>query len=257
MPSALLAALLMPLGLEWLPLRVMAEGLSAVTAISDRIAALPGADSIMARPPAGPVLLMAMGFVWLALWAGALRWAGLAVLAAGAALALQPQPMPDLLVARAGENVALRDADGLLVPAHARRARFSVEKWLAANGEEETPSRAALRPGWTCTDGRCEAMVKGRRVLYLSRREGLPLDCGGADVLIADFPLRGACRGVALRIDRFDLWRNGAHAVHLGPAGARIETARQLQGERPWVVRPLARARAFTETSPQDDRPLD
>ena len=30
-----------------------------------------------------------------------------------------------------------------------------------------------------------------------------------------DFPLRGACAAVRLRIDRFDLWRNGAHALYL------------------------------------------
>jgi competence protein ComEC len=257
MPSALLAAILMPLGLEWLPLRVMAEGLALVTAISERVAALPGADSIMARPSAASVLLMAVGFVWLALWAGWARWAGLPVLAAGAALALQPQPMPDLLVARAGENVALRDAAGLLVPAHARRARFSVEKWLAANGEEESPAEAARRPGWSCAEGRCEAVVKGRRVVYLSRREGQPIDCAGAEVLIADFPLRGACRGVAVRIDRFDLWRNGAHALSITPQGISIATAREAQGERPWVVTPESRARTFTDRSPQDDQPLD
>jgi competence protein ComEC len=257
MPSALLAALLMPVGLEWLPLQAMAEGLSLVTAISERVAALPGADSIMARPSAVSVLLMSLGFVWLALWAGSARWAGLPVLAAGAALALQPQPMPDLLVARAGENVALRDSAGLLVPAHARRARFSVEKWLAANGEEQSPAEAARRPGWTCAEGRCEAVVKGRRVLYVSRVEGQPFDCAGVDVLIADFPLRGACRGVSVRIDRFDLWRNGAHALYIDAEGIRTETAREAQGERPWVVAPESRARTFTERSPQDDQPLD
>ena len=60
-----------------------------------------------------------------------------------------------------------------------------------------------------------------------------------------------------VRIDRFDLWRNGAHALYLGEDGIRIETARQEQGDRPWVVKPEARARAFTPRSPQDDRPLD
>jgi competence protein ComEC len=93
-------------------------------------------------------------------------------------------------------------------------------------------------------------------VLYVSRREGQPLDCAGVQILIADFPLRGACRGVPVRIDRFDLWRHGAHALHLGE-GVTMRTARQEQGDRPWVVRPEARGRAFTPRSPEDDRPLD
>jgi competence protein ComEC len=257
MPAALCSVLLMPLGLEWLPLHVMAEGLSLVILISDRIAALPGADAIMARPSAAAMVLTAAGFVWLTLLAGPARWAGLPVLAFGGVLALQPAAMPDLLISRAGENVALRTPEGLLVPAHSRRARFSVEKWLAANGEEESPSEAARRPGWDCQENRCRAVVKGRPVLYVSRSEGQPIDCSGVAILIADFPLRGACRGVALRIDRFDLWRHGAHALHLGEAEVTVRTARQEQGRRPWVVIPQPRAAAFTTRSPEDDRPLD
>lgn len=257
MPAALVSVLLMPLGLEWLPLRVMAEGLHLLTIISDRIAALPGADSILARPSVAAVAVMAAGFVWLALFRGSARWAGLPVLAIGAALALQPEPMPDLLVSRAGENVALRNADGLLVPALPRRARFSVEKWLAAGGEEEGMSEASRRGGWTCSGSSCRAKVADRTVLYVSNREGQAVDCKGIDILVTDFPLRGACASVPTRIDRFDLWRHGAHALHLGPAGIRIETAREAQGQRPWVVKPEPRATAFTGGSRQDDRGVD
>lgn len=257
MPAALLSVLLMPFGLEWLPLHVMAEGLSLVTLISDRVAALPGADAIMARPAAHSMVLAAAGFIWLAMIAGHLRWAGLVLMLAGGMMALTPPEMPDLIISRAGENVALMTEQGQLVPASSRRARFSVEKWLAANGEEVDPAAAAKRPGWDCLEGRCSASVKGRSVLYLSGLEGKPFDCAAVQILIADFPLRGACSEVPVRIDRFDLWRGGAHAVHIGAGGVTIRTARQEQGERPWVVRPEARARVFTPSSPEDDRSLD
>ena len=77
------------------------------------------------------------------------------------------------------------------------------------------------------------------------------------DILIADFPLRRFCRDVPLRIDRFDLWRSGAHAVFIDGGVLRVETARAAQGDRPWVVRPERRSTPFTARSPQDDRPLD
>lgn len=257
MPAALVSVLLMPIGLEWLPLRVLAEGLSLVMLVSDRIAAQPGADAIMARPSAAAMVLMVAGFIWLAMIVGVFRWAGLLLMLAGSMLALRPPAMPDLLIARAGENAAFRTEQGLLVPAYARRARFSVEKWLAANGEEESLSAAAKRPGWDCRNGRCQAEVKGRAVLYLSRMEGQPLDCSGAQIVIADFPLRGACARVPVRIDRFDLWRSGAHALLIGTDGVTSRTARQEQGGRPWVVKPEARARVFTHGSVQDDRTVD
>lgn len=257
MPSALVAVLLMPLGLEWLPLLVLAEGLSLVTLVSDSIARMPGADAIMARPSAVAIVVTVAGFLWLAMRQGPLRWAGLLLMLSGGAMTLHPPAMPDLLVSRAGENVALMSAQGELVPAYARRARFSVEKWLAANGEEQDPSKAQKREGWVCGDGACRAIVKGRSVLYLSRMEGRPLECADAQILITDFPLRGACPRVPLRIDRFDLWRNGAHAVWINNGDVTVTTARQEQGGRPWVVKPEARARVFTPTSLEDDRPLD
>lgn len=237
MPFGLLAELLMPFGLEQAPLAVMGKGLELVIAISDAVAALPGANEVIARPPAPAMLVIAAGFIMLCLLAGPVRLAGLAAMAAGALLLLAPPPPADLLVEAAGQNVGLRDAEGRLVPAHPRRARFAVEKWLQANGEEASPAEAARRSGWTCGAGRCLAEVRGRRVLYLTGQEGKPIDCSGAAVVIADFPLRGACRGVPLRIDRFDLWRSGAHALYFGPDGAEVTTARGAQGNRPWVVR--------------------
>ncbi len=38
--------------------------------------------------------------------------------------------------------------------------------------------------------------------------------------------------------DRFDLWREGGHALWLEKGGARVETVNGGRGNRPWVVRP-------------------
>ena len=160
---------------------------------------------------------------------------------AGGLLALAAPPPPDLLIETSGQNMALRNADGHLVPARPRKARFAVEKWLQANGEEATLGEAAKRPGWSCSETRCTARVGGREVVYLTGDEGKFVDCQGADIVVADFPLRGACRSVPLRIDRFDLWRHGAHAVYLDASPPRVVTARGEQGRRPWVVVPEPR----------------
>ncbi|MEI7599219.1 MAG: ComEC/Rec2 family competence protein [Aestuariivirga sp.] len=244
MPFALLAALLMPFGLEQLPLIVMGKGLELVIMISNGVAGLPGANEVIARPPPLAMVLVVSGMLVLCLLAGPLRLAGLGVIAAGGLLILAAPPPADLLIEATGQNVALRDGAGHLVPAQARRARFAVEKWLQANGEEATLGEAARRPGWHCANGRCTAEVQGRAVVYVTGGEGKPLDCRSADILIADFPLRGACRNVPLRIDRFDLWRSGAHAVSLSGPAPVVSTARGDQGRRPWVVVPEPRRAA-------------
>jgi competence protein ComEC len=55
--------------------------------------------------------------------------------------------------------------------------------------------------------------------------------------------LRGACRSGPIRIDRFDVWRHGAHALWLEDGGIRVATARGESGARPWVVVPEPRKR--------------
>jgi competence protein ComEC len=242
MPPALLAAVLMPLGLEGPPLWVMGKGLELVILISDWVASFPGAHVVVAQPPALASAAIAAGAVILCLLAGPVRGLGLAIVAVGLALSLGAPAGADLMIERTAANVVLRNEEGLWVPAQKRRARFAVEKWLQTNGEEATLAEATKRPGWDCTEKRCTATVKGKRVAYLTG-EGPATGCDGIDILIAAFPLRGACRAVALRIDRFDVWRSGAHAVRIGAGGVKVETARQLQGNRPWVVVPQARKR--------------
>ena len=115
---------------------------------------------------------------------------------------------------------------------------------MQTNGEEVTPAEAAKRPGWSCAGDRCTATIKGKRVAYLSG-EGPATACGGIDILIAAFPLRGVCKSVPLRIDRFDVWRSGAHDIRIAETGVAVRTARQAQGNRPWVVVPQPRKRAI------------
>jgi len=73
-------------------------------------------------------------------------------------------------------------------------------------------------------------------VALLSDGRALAEDCRIATVLIATFPVsRSACAEPYVVIDRFDLWREGAHAITFASNGALVETARQRRGRRPWV----------------------
>ena len=144
----------------------------------------------------------------------------------------------------------------MLVPAPGRAGRFAVSRWLIANGEETDPTTAAKRSGWTCAETLCLATVAGRKIGYAREGAGAALACTDLDILIAGFPLRGACRNVALRIDRFDLWRHGAQAIYIRPEGITVTTARGLQGRRPWVVVPKPRTDPYRlrPTSTDEDR---
>ena len=245
MPMGLVSALLMPLGLERWPLWLMGQGLDVTIAISDWVTTLPGAKAVLPQQAAYAAMLSAFGAVCLALVNGKARMIGVLMIAAGAILGSRTT-MPDILVNRVASNAALLNEQGELVPMLARKDRFAVERWLIANGEESTPAEAAKRQGWACADFRCVAQVKGKSILAVMEGVKLPLDCTGADIVIAGFPLRENCPKVKTRIDRFSVWRNGTHALHIDGNSVVVVTARDLQGQRPWVVRPRPRLKAFT-----------
>ena len=246
MPTALLGTLAMPFGLDAMPLWVMGKGLELVVVISNWVASFPGAYLVVRQQSAGAVVMMASGAALLCLLSGRARLLGIVVMILGLGVS-QGQRMPDILIDRTASNVAFRNEAGELIPALARKSRFAIEKWLLANGEGVSPATAAKRPGWTCGGNRCMAALGGKTIAYVQEKEGATLDCRGIDILIADYPLRKACPSVPLRIDRFDVWRSGAHAIHVGDGGFKIQTARQLAGSRPWVVVPQARKDKFQQ----------
>jgi competence protein ComEC len=243
MPAAVAAMLAMPFGIEAAPLAVMGFGVSVVVAIAEAIAALPGAAIAVASPPAAAMALAAAGLIALCIGGARARIAGAALLGLAVVLTLAPRDRPVLLVEAEGRTAALRNGGGDLVPAPGRRGRFAVTQWLAAEGDATPPAEAARRAGWTCGEGVCAGDLDGKRVLYIGRGAIPPLTCGEAAIVVAADPLYGRCRAAALVIDRFDLWRLGAHAVHqAGDGSFSVETAAGQRGARPWAVKPVARA---------------
>jgi competence protein ComEC len=86
MPFGLLSLVAMPLGLEALPLTVMARGIDILLAISAWVASLPGAE--VTAPPIAPasLVLIAGGMLWLCLWRRSWRLLGAPAIAAGLVL---------------------------------------------------------------------------------------------------------------------------------------------------------------------------
>ena len=243
MPMALFATAAMPLGLEFWPLVAMGQGLEAVMKVSDWVTTFPGARVFApSQAPAG-ALIVTFGILWISLFRTSLRWWGIGICALGFAVG-GIKARPDVLVERTAINAAVRNDLGVLAIAEERKGRFAVERWLAADGDGVTIKVASKRAGWKCDAHLCLARTKGKTVAYARKSAELDLVCPKADVLIAAFPLRGRCRAIDIRIDRFDVWRNGAHALFVGEDGViRTATAREQRGSRPWVAKAEPRPR--------------
>ncbi len=247
MPMALIGFIMMPLGLEGLPLWLMGKGIEFIIAISDWVADLPSAAMVLPQQSPFSAMIMALGAVMLCLLRGPARLAGPLVIVVG--LLGSRERMPDILIDRTAGTAAIADPAGMLVPLPGRKGHFEVSKWLQANGEEASPKEAAKRKAWECDETRCTAQVRGKTLAYV-KKEGGPLACEGVDILVANYPLRGACKEIPVRIDRFDVWKYGAHAIWLDDGSPIITTARGEAGDRPWVVIPERRKDKYKPFSP-------
>lgn len=264
MPLAMLAFALMPFGLEALALVPMGWGVEALIAIALWVAGWPGAVATIPAMPDWSLAALAFGGLWLCLWRLSWRWLGLLPILAALA---SPwfTPLPDLIINQEGRRIALRASE---TDAGGGRYYFSATSNIAGNGaprgfEAESWWRRLGAPGllpWpnparqtaggfaTGADGSlrcdadgCTARLKGWLIALPRREAALAEDCRTADIVVAPFPVRQRCPAARLVIDRFDLWRQGAHALYLkgegGPSFSRLEVQHVAgqRGAKPWL----------------------
>ncbi len=225
MPMAVAALILMPFGASFPPLWVMGNGIAVILWVARLVSGLPAAVVPWPPTPAWGLIAVGFGIVGLGLLHGRVRLLGLLPLALGLAAPFIIAS-PDFLVARDGRLVAWRNGK-------------TVQSWQAKGGAKiELADWVKVWPGATwqpmadCSDGVCR--LQSGQVALVSRAE--KLDCT-PKLILAVVPLRDACPDVA-KIDRLDLWRNGAYEGWWRQGKPLMISDRDVRGARPWV--PLA-----------------
>lgn len=264
MPAAVVGMVLMPFGLEDFGLVPMGWGIDVINASAAAIASADWAVTTVSAMPPSALLAMVLGGLWICLWRGRWRHIGAVGVAAGIAVASVAGP-PDILADGNGRLFAFASGDGRMLVSSRTAARFEREIWLRRAGydvgREESWSRASGGNDLRCDSAGCIWQVRGEIVAFTTERAALIDDCRTAGIVVSAVPVPGRrCPSAKLLIDRFDLWRNGTHAIWIEKDGVRIESVNGVRGDRPWVIQPgLGRSRTRTapetETSDEDDSP--
>ncbi|WP_083656264.1 ComEC/Rec2 family competence protein [Mongoliimonas terrestris] len=264
MPSGLLAALLMPFGLEAPALHLMGAGIDGMVAIADRVTAWTPGGGGFGRPALAGTLLMAAGGLWMIIWTAPARWLGLAPILAG--LAVAPlEPRPDLVVSATGNRAMVALADGSLAVL-GRADAFETGLWLAARGEALGTDDPRLTQGVRCDPDACvlaapdpsdqtddapsaaDAAPPGQRptlVALVRRPVAFADECATARLVVTPLEAPAWCRKLTRVIDARDLAGQGARtyairpgtdqrgALRLTPLAASVSGPR-----RPWHLPP-------------------
>ncbi|MCW8835988.1 MAG: ComEC family competence protein [Rhodospirillales bacterium] len=243
MPWAVVAFLLMPLGLEAIALRPMGWGVDTIIWISHVAAAWPGSASGVPSMPVSALVLVSIGGLWLLIWKGRWRAFGGAGLLAGVVLSAGVSP-PDVLIGEDGRLMGVRTDNGRLSVSTMKSSRFTRDVWTRRVGLEETAAEVwPISGGDDGTGLRCDGQgciynARGHIVALVKSTHALHEDCQIADVVIsADNIRREACLGPSIVIDKERLDALGAHAVWLNNDGIRVVAANDHRGNRPWVHR--------------------
>lgn len=237
MPWAIISVVLFPFGLEGYALTPMAAGIDVITTVAHHVAALPGAVGHVRTGPTFGIALVALGGLWLCLWRGRWRYIGFIGILGGV-LSGSVVASPDILISESGRLAAVRLDDGRYVLSSTSREKFSAGQWLRLAGQDRIElwgpgSGAAAK----CDPLGCIARVKGKTVAYVRDERALSDDCVAADIVISATPVRHKCPSAIAVVDKFDLWRNGAHSIYLTGQGVKTDNIMQRHGVRPWSTK--------------------
>lgn len=156
-----------------------------------------------------------------------------------------------MLISGDGRLSAARAADGryYYLSGTVPPKSFTGEIWWQRLGAPPLYPWPALRrndrEGKVGADGSLRCDVDGCTwryggfVVALPKRPGaITEDCRTADVVIAmQMPIRYRCPAARIVIDRFDLRRDGAHALYLDrESGIQAIHVAATRGRRPWVL---------------------
>ena len=240
MPGLALGALLTPFGLGGPPLQVAGFAIDLLNRVAHMAASAPRALIIVASGPDWTLPAAFLGLLWLCLWKGPLRWAGLP-LALAVSLAPKP-PTPDAWASADGAAVAIRSArDAILFRPDVKL--FGAELWARRRGlvpleTEERRDAVFDCDHWSCAPGpaatvRLAAAWNVRRPLKPGRLEDL---CRSAEVVVLRNDFRPESCAAPLVLTGADFARGGSVELYRqGPGHWRLVWAQDLRGRRPWT----------------------
>lgn len=230
-PAAVLAVCLAPFGLEMIGLWFMGVGLRWILGVATWVSGLDGARGFVVSPGPLVIPMLSLGALWLILWQGKARFAGLVPVIAAFWL-WSGTERPGILVADNGGLVGVMTQQGRAL-SKPRGTTFAASVWLENDGDGAAQPDAAAR--WPGQEGRVRVIrTASREIVHITGKVAAAGfdECKAGQVVIASVPLEltGPCEV----FDQNRLRATGSLAI----TDKTILSARDLSGQRIWNTRP-------------------
>ncbi len=235
MPCIVAILVLMPFGLEIVPLTMLSPGLEILIWLARLVARQDWGLWYVAQPSAMVVAPVLLALLWTVIWRKwAIRlWAVIPV--SGAILAAFFVHQPDMLVGGGQKGWVVRDTAQRSLVFNGNISNFHRSIWMSRFGIR--PSRAAQTQ--SCKDEICWFERQGQTIVIAETIDDPFYICRHADIVVVlkqDFP-EDACEKPPLIIDDDVLWWQGGVAIRFARNGApaHFATVRGTSGHWPWI----------------------
>ncbi len=233
MPSAVIAFILAPLGLEGYAFWVMGEGIGAILAVAEYFSTLDGATtSIKSASPMVLAGIFTSGLI-LFLWQGRGRSVGVIMLAL-TLLIWTKSTRPMVFISEDGRMFGLMTEFGRVVN-KPRGSGYAVRIWLENDGDVATQAEAALRDGVNGDKRNAIANISEDWLIYLylgDDADVATVNCVEKTILVTS-KLKGAS-GDCIQIDKNYLRRSGAISINMVEGTPMLKHSRDAARNRPW-----------------------
>ena len=243
MPGAVLALILMPLGLDFLGFALMEQGIAMIYLVAQWVGQLDGAVYQLSPLDGISMLLIAAGALWIFLWVGKIRYWGTIGIIAGIVLAGSVKS-PDLLISGNGKLMAFQTSQHGLLFNQTRAEKFGIRQWQQLLGLQDIQTFLAGQgmSGFHCDPVGCVWSHGEGPIAFVKQPEALSEDCRNSRILIVPnhWTDRIRCEDPDVVLDRGYLSENGGATLYLDgrypwQKGLLIENVRNNQGHRPWT----------------------
>ncbi|SLN14900.1 ComEC family competence protein [Roseovarius litorisediminis] len=228
MPAAVLAACLLPFGLDAAALWLMGLGLRWILGVAHWVSGLEGARGAVFSPEPLVLPVLALGMLVVILWQGRLRIAGM--IPATLAIVLWTQSeRPDVLISEDGSLVGVMTDQGRALSKE-RGTGFVAMNWLENDGDAALQKAAAARWPKRAPGAIPVTALRGKREAAAL----LVCDKGEWVVLNVDPPKTADKNLPCTVLHPKKLRQSGAVALFDTQKGVKVVTARQITGARLW-----------------------
>ncbi len=232
MPFGLLSMLLTPLGLDGYTLPIMEWGIAKITDVAHAVSDYPDANLYLPSFGVIDTILISVGFLWLVLWRGILRWGGLLFCMIGFIIP-HITTKPIIMISDKMSAIMIVDKSSDKPFLTGKMNGYLKSNWLESLGYSSDVDILNYNKGDNinnsmgyCDDMTCRLKIDAVRVTIILNPSATQMACQDTDLVITKIPMVNRYCDTPQVIDRFDIWRNGATTITFNNGRYDIKTVK-------------------------------